>query len=319
MSDVYRDLAEKLLMPRSPLLPRIWRHVCSPEEATLVNALPATLDDLAERFATPSAALASRLRDLFHRGVIFEQTLDGITSYRMPRHIMQFHAASILWDQAPDELIALWRDFMDTEYPDHLALLVEADLPPFMRVIPAAPIRKTHGMILPTHEARQLVNQARDLAVTTCACRKLMQRCDHPLEVCLQLDNGARYNLKRGTGRRIDRAEAGEILDLSADHGLVHLAENRPGSSSIICNCCTCCCKMFHHPGRPAIRSVVDPSPWRPYPLSSTCTGCGVCIDLCPTHAISLDVPVTIDHDRCLGCGLCARACPEQAILLSED
>lgn len=52
------------------------------------------------------------------------------------------------------------------------------------------------------------------------------------------------------------------------------------------------------------------------------CSGCGVCVPLCPYHAISLK-PYAGDHLRaqiemsaCKGCGVCTSACPSGAIVL---
>ena len=44
------------------------------------------------------------------------------------------------------------------------------------------------------------------------------------------------------------------------------------------------------------------------------CTGCGGCIDLCPSIAISMiqDV-VTIDPEICTECGICVKVCPMRA------
>lgn len=41
------------------------------------------------------------------------------------------------------------------------------------------------------------------------------------------------------------------------------------------------------------------------------CTGCGTCIGVCPTGALSWkDDAVRVDHGRCISCGKCYRACP---------
>ncbi len=44
------------------------------------------------------------------------------------------------------------------------------------------------------------------------------------------------------------------------------------------------------------------------------CTGCGGCIDLCPSISISMiqDV-VTIDQDTCTECKICVKVCPMRA------
>lgn len=46
------------------------------------------------------------------------------------------------------------------------------------------------------------------------------------------------------------------------------------------------------------------------------CTGCGVCIQVCPTGAITLQRGVAIiDQAECTQCETCLEACPEGAIL----
>jgi ferredoxin len=44
------------------------------------------------------------------------------------------------------------------------------------------------------------------------------------------------------------------------------------------------------------------------------CVGCGGCIDLCPSIAISMiDDLVTIDDQLCTECGICVKVCPMNA------
>jgi electron transfer flavoprotein alpha subunit len=44
------------------------------------------------------------------------------------------------------------------------------------------------------------------------------------------------------------------------------------------------------------------------------CTGCGTCLDVCPTEAIKMiDGRAKITMD-CIDCGACPRVCPEGAI-----
>ncbi len=44
------------------------------------------------------------------------------------------------------------------------------------------------------------------------------------------------------------------------------------------------------------------------------CTGCGTCLEVCPTEAITMvDGRAVITMD-CIDCGACPRVCPEGAI-----
>jgi Fe-S-cluster-containing hydrogenase component 2 len=45
------------------------------------------------------------------------------------------------------------------------------------------------------------------------------------------------------------------------------------------------------------------------------CTGCGVCLSLCPQEAIVLEEGTAeIRQDLCSGCGICISSCPQGAI-----
>ncbi|MDY0132010.1 MAG: EFR1 family ferrodoxin [Desulforegulaceae bacterium] len=46
----------------------------------------------------------------------------------------------------------------------------------------------------------------------------------------------------------------------------------------------------------------------------SLCTLCGVCVELCPVEAITLE-PYPVFHDNCISCFNCHRKCPEEAVL----
>jgi 2-oxoisovalerate ferredoxin oxidoreductase delta subunit len=49
------------------------------------------------------------------------------------------------------------------------------------------------------------------------------------------------------------------------------------------------------------------------------CVRCGLCVDICPEHAVSMkDDDVKIDSDKCVACGVCVDECASEAISLSE-
>jgi len=45
------------------------------------------------------------------------------------------------------------------------------------------------------------------------------------------------------------------------------------------------------------------------------CTGCGLCVDVCPVEAISLENDkAKIDAEKCVDCSQCVEECPNEAI-----
>jgi heterodisulfide reductase subunit A len=56
--------------------------------------------------------------------------------------------------------------------------------------------------------------------------------------------------------------------------------------------------------------------------LADRCKSCGVCVEVCPYHAISGDkkkkIPMEVNTAVCAGCGTCAAECPFDAILMNH-
>ncbi|MGL5514800.1 MAG: 4Fe-4S binding protein [Sporomusa sp.] len=58
--------------------------------------------------------------------------------------------------------------------------------------------------------------------------------------------------------------------------------------------------------------------------VQDKCTGCGECVALCPSNAISLSAydrqaALLIDHGKCVFCGNCAQYCPAQALQITTN
>jgi len=100
---------------------------------------------------------------------------------------------------------------------------------------------------------------------------------------------------------------------------LVHSTINRQ-EIDFLCNCCNDHCvilqKALAHP-KPGLALN---SGFQPVRNPELCKACGICVERCPSAALTMgeqDVPKA-DLDRCIGCGVCASGCPEEAITLVE-
>lgn len=51
------------------------------------------------------------------------------------------------------------------------------------------------------------------------------------------------------------------------------------------------------------------------------CSGCGTCVDSCPSGVLELadDVAKAVNEDECTACGTCAEECPMEAIEVEEE
>ncbi len=318
-ADIFRKLTGKIGLGASERITKLWAMLCDADEAALVTALPGTLDTLAAKTGKSPDATAASLKTLYHKGVVFERVKDGVTTYNAPRNFIQFHDATILWPEAPVEYLDLWKEFIDEEYPSFIKMMDDAGMGPFMRIIPINRAIKGGSTVLPHEAAANMIGEASLVALAGCACRKAQRECDAPLDVCLQLNRGAEYVIKRGTGHQISKEEALDVLDRAEKAGLVHLTENRPGLGNVLCNCCPCCCMALKPLLTGGVRAFAVPSRFLATVDPAACTGCGLCMPRCHAGAVSdADTSAKVDPLRCIGCGLCASVCPADAITLAE-
>lgn len=245
---------------------------------------------------------------------------------------------AVLFQKLLDEV----RDQVQANYDQLVPMLEKA--PPVDRTVP---LRKTEEgepiriipvdrdvhvpdeFILPSQSVEEIIDKFDEIAVGHCFCRQRRQilgepcSMDAPVINCFSFGKSARHTSAQGFARMITKEEALRIMKEAEEAGLVHKAfhpnskEARPETS--ICNCCKDCCdtlRLWRNGAFPLINST--------YHLSmidgEACSGCGTCIERCPTDAIALNDEGIAERDEssCFGCGICARFCPEEAISLKE-
>jgi Pyruvate/2-oxoacid:ferredoxin oxidoreductase delta subunit len=195
------------------------------------------------------------------------------------------------------------------------------------------PVEKTmtvpEEFVLPSQSVEDIIQKFDDIAVGYCFCRQRRTLLGEPCKTeaptlnCFTFGKSARFTVAQGFAKPVTREQALSIMKEAEDAGLVHKAfhpgsrENSPETS--ICNCCKDCCdtmNLWRNGTTPLVNST--------YHLSvidkDACTGCGACVERCPTDAIAINDQgiARVDTSSCFGCGVCSRFCPEDAISLKE-
>ena len=317
--DVCRQLSEAIGVGQSPLMPKIFQALVNEDEAKvlLVAAPSATVEELAEKTGFSPAVIQDMMDSLFHRGLIFKSRKGDVLKYYRVKSVPQMHDSTVLTPDVSREVLDLWKAYMKEEWPVYGKQIMEVMPGSLMRVIPVNESIESGSRILAYDDVVKIIESAKTLTVTKCTCRVIDGACGLPLEVCMQVDRAAEYNLERGTGRKLTRDEALDILKLSAEAGLVHVADNQRVVGHVICNCCRDCCLNWDVMEGP--KKWVAPSRFEAFVDEDACTGCETCIDRCFFDALSMkDDVAVVDSEKCLGCGVCTIPCPTSAIELKE-
>jgi Na+-translocating ferredoxin:NAD+ oxidoreductase subunit B len=297
---------------------RVLAKLFSDEDAEVFVAMTLqveTAEQVAARLGRDPAAMAERLESMAERGLLFRsKTAKGVKYGAVP-------FLPGIWEF---QLATMDREFAELLDQYNREALLEARIEGaalFMRTVPVnRSVVVTHH-IAPYEDAREIIRNAKTIALAECICRKerrlVGQGCDKPLEVCFLMGSTGQYYLDRGMGRRVEAEEAIRVLEQAQEAGLVTQLSTSQNPSGM-CNCCGDCCVVLGalnkdpKPGKRVFSNyfaVVDPE---------RCTGCEVCIERCQMGAVGMNDSGTaqINLDRCIGCGLCAGACPAEAMSL---
>jgi ferredoxin/DNA-binding transcriptional ArsR family regulator len=308
------------VQPTSKIVPQILEELTDEKEQMLLLAAapPATVEELAERSGLDQGTVEQLIDPLFTKGLIFKSKKKDATRYYRFRNLMQLHDATGVAIDAPRKVLDLWKEHTQTEWIEWVNQLESAIPRPVLRVIPVNESIEQTSQVMAFEDLRELVEDAKTLAVTKCSCRAIDGACGLPIDVCIQVDRAAEYAIERGTGRELTKPETMQMLKQCAEDGLVAVSENRRGLGMVICNCCGDCCinwTSLKH----GSRKFAAPSRYRAAIAEEDCNGCEVCIDRCYFDALAMDGEsdlALVDEANCMGCGLCQVVCPTEAITM---
>ena len=248
-------------------------------------------------------------------------TKEGLERYFLPRGAgLLFESASHVSHKiVGDELLDVWREWLQTEHIDDVRRRWESDPVPGSRAFPLTEAVKDRTGMKYEEDIWARVEQARRIAVVDCPCRLVLKRCDHTLQSCMLFDVGADVAVRRGSGRELSREEAHELMKACGEEGLVAQGPNRAKLTNL-CWCCTDCCIVYDPQLTLGIQLAL-PSRYQAVVDLEACTGCQDCVARCPARAMEM-LPIAgseklkafVDAETCFGCGVCAVKCPADAL-----
>jgi ferredoxin len=337
--NVFEKLSAMVGAPGSSRFPKVLEAMMTAEEAQLLLELktPATAEQLAVRLKVDPHKLKTQLEDMEYRQIIRKNPLGYVT----PPNIVAFHHGSIGWlrEDLKSKVYPLWGDFFFAEWRDIIVDEFErrkkTGAPGGHRVVPAHKALKASPnikleQILWYEDMEQVLRRSERNSLMMCGCRGLWRKCDHPIDVCLQVQLPAAGERRRTEAhdflkppKDVTFEEALAVVDECEDRGLVHIPLNT-SYGDLYCNCCDDCCMVINpllHRGN--LHDILTPSRYRAVIDLSLCTGCQKCVERCIFSAIEMQktpgskkLKSKIVNEHCMGCGACVLTCPAKALTL---
>ncbi len=323
--DPYKLLAERLDALPNGYPPtadgvelRLLATLYSPEEAALAAQLRVTLEtpaQLAARLGGDAAQLSATLKSMSRRGLIRAGRTDAGLAFGLLPFVVGIYEAQL--GRINVEQAALFEEYYRQAFGQMLAVK-----PQVHRVIPVNESIRIDMEVHPYESAAEIVGQAQSWGVIDCICRVqkslIGDPCDHPVDVCLILNERPGVFDQHHTIRALSHEEAVGVLARSAAAGLVHSVSNNQRGMHYICNCCTCSCGILRGMADLGIANVVARSAFVNQVDPVLCNGCETCVEQCQFDALALneDFVMSVDSLRCVGCGVCVSFCDEEALVL---
>ena len=189
-------------------------------------------------------------------------------------------------------------------------------------------IEPAHG-IVPLEEVYSIIDQNTSFALVPCSCRQRMEiegirKCKdkYPILNCIILGSMAEGLLRLNDPviRKATKEDVIKICKEASELGLVHTTDNYAGPSTILCQCCECCCDLLAGLTRVGLQNprAIAKANYIATIKKENCVACGTCLDRCKFNAIVVEDIAKIDEEKCMGCGLCAVTCPNDAIAMKR-
>jgi Na+-translocating ferredoxin:NAD+ oxidoreductase RNF subunit RnfB len=307
----------------------------SEREAGLVAQLPIkpfTAEKAARIWKLGIPESRRALEELAGRGILIDMELRGKTFYVLPPPMAGFFEFSLMrirQDIDQKFLSELFFQYLNVE-EDFIKALFATGETQLGRTFVQEPVLTADNAlhVLDFERASHVIKTAKHIGIGVCYCRHKMEHldrsCDAPMNICMTFGATAQSLTRHNIARRVDRSEAGELLEEAYGRNLVQFGENVQRRVGFICNCCGCCCEAMIAARKFGILKPVHTTNFLPVVDEASCSGCGKCVTACPVAAIGLfsaNHPhrpdrklARVSEENCLGCGVCVRNCTSGAL-----
>lgn len=308
--------------PKTKSIDEILRLLFTPEEAALAVHMSfkyKSVSKIAQAAGVMEDSAKKNLESMANKGIIYSRNKEGEKFYGLlPLIPGVFEFPFMKGGGTPmhKRLGELWEEY----HHEALGASFAGQPTPLMRVVAVEKSIKAENRVHPYEEVRNFIRDANYIALTQCACRVSVARCDKPKEVCLIFEDVGEFLVERGFARHISKEEGMKVLDEAEKAGLVHTSNNSSDKALLICNCCPCCCTVLRGMTQLKHPHAFEPSRFEARVISENCNGCAICAEeRCPMKTIEMkDGVAVVNADNCIGCGLCVSSCPMDAMVLEE-
>ena len=295
-------------------------YVADEQEMQVVvrmNRRSMTVPQMAELLGLGLGETEEFAKKCFTRCILTRQITDGVHYYSAETFYRRLDPISMFeqWGDVPADARDAVIRWQLQEFIDKWTPAVEE-----IQKNPGVYVRIPNRDVLLLSEALEQVDGATEHAVTFCDCRTIVMACNRPTEACIRLNDGARFTVERGMGRKLTKEECHELVINLDRQGLMHTGDRRwkeAGTLFGFCSCCACDCYPILAGKSLGMQKQWPRSHYVAVYDESKCNECGVCAKRCPFRprfhfeGTTMIVNgqerqrVALDPEKCWGCGLC--------------
>lgn len=327
-----RNIFDRMTMNRL-VTPYLLRELFTPLEMRMVLEMPATGEELAEKFGKG----VEETKEMMDRLV----SLGRIISSRRPPFTYSPHMNAIAFrdsigvglnankmDWMPHikaiRLMCLW---VKMEYNEEVAKGVKHE----MRVIPKYGSVKNVPGVMFCENMKEIVESAvgeGKFVAARCVCRSyksyMEEGRDNPDHCnclhehgsedghCFSISRQAEYFATQRGAYCPDGDAAWKLFEEAEKSTAIYTTPNTR-DTTFICSCCPDCCGLSEY--EELGFEVRKPSRFKPRVKEERCVGCKACEKRCAYGAIQVvDGKARVDEEKCLGCGNCVITCGAKAL-----